>query len=78
MDTRELELFVVLAETLHFGQAAERMHLSSSAISRTIKRMEDEVGQRLLERDKRSGMDSWTVCSRTISRCTAKSASIVR
>lgn len=54
MDTRELELFVVLAETLHFGQAAERMHLSSSAISRTIKRMEDEVGQRLLERDKRS------------------------
>jgi len=54
MDTRELELFVVLAETLHFGQAAERMHLSPSAISRTIKRMEDEVGQRLLERDKRS------------------------
>jgi LysR family positive regulator for ilvC len=30
------------------------MHLSPSAISRTIKRMEDEVGQRLLERDKRS------------------------
>ncbi len=54
MDTRELELFVVLAETLHFGQTGERMHLSPSAISRTIKRMEDEVGQRLLERDKRS------------------------
>lgn len=54
MDTRELELFVVLAETLHFGQTGERMHLSPSAISRTIKRMEEEVGQRLLERDKRS------------------------
>lgn len=54
MDTRELELFVVLAETLHFGQTAERMHLSPSAISRTIKRMEDEVDQRLLDRDKRS------------------------
>ncbi|HET8711721.1 MAG TPA: HTH-type transcriptional activator IlvY [Spongiibacteraceae bacterium] len=54
LDTRELELFVVLAETLHFGQTGERMHLSASAISRTIKRMEDEVGRRLLERDKRS------------------------
>jgi LysR family positive regulator for ilvC len=54
VDTRELELFVVLAETLHFGQTAERMHLSPSAISRSIKRMEEEIGQRLLERDKRS------------------------
>lgn len=54
MDTRELELFAVLAETLHFGQAAERMHLSPSAISRTIQRMEEEIGQRLLDRDRRS------------------------
>jgi len=54
MDTRELELFVTLAETLHFGQTGERMHLSPSAISRSVKRMEDELGQRLLERDKRS------------------------
>lgn len=54
MDTHELELFVALAETLHFGQAAERMHLSASAISRSIQRMEQEVGQRLLDRDKRS------------------------
>lgn len=54
MDTRELELFVSLAETLHFGQAGERMHLSPSAVSRTLRRMEEELGQRLLERDKRS------------------------
>lgn len=54
MDTRELELFVVLAETLHFGQTAERLHLSASAISRSIQRMEAEIGQRLLDRDKRS------------------------
>ena len=54
MDTRELELFISLAETLHFGQAGERMHLSPSAVSRTLRRMEDELGQRLLERDKRS------------------------
>ncbi|MDB6061650.1 MAG: transcriptional regulator IlvY [Verrucomicrobiaceae bacterium] len=54
MDTRELELFLSLAETLHFGQASERMHLSASAMSRSIQRMEDELGQKLLERDKRS------------------------
>jgi LysR family transcriptional regulator, positive regulator for ilvC len=54
MDTHELELFVSLAETLHFGQAGERMHLSPSAVSRSLKRMEGELGQRLVERDKRS------------------------
>ena len=54
MDTRELELFVHLAETLHFGRAGERMHLSASAVSRSIQRMEQELGQRLLERDNRS------------------------
>ncbi len=54
MDTRELELFAYLAETLHFGQAGERMHLSASAVSRSVQRMEQELGQRLLERDNRS------------------------
>lgn len=54
MDTRELELFVSLAETLHFGQTGERMHISPSAVTRAVQRMEEELGQRLLERDKRS------------------------
>lgn len=54
MDTRELELFLSLAETLHFGQTGERMHLSASAVSRSIQRIEEELGQKLLERDKRS------------------------
>lgn len=54
MDTKELQLFSYLAETLHFAQAAEFMHMSPSAVSRSIKRMEDELGQRLLERDNRS------------------------
>lgn len=54
MDTHELELFISLAETLHFGQTGERMHLSPSAVSRSLKRMEEELGQRLVERDKRS------------------------
>lgn len=54
MDTRELELFLSLTETLHFGQTGERMHLSASAVSRSIQRIEEELGQKLLERDKRS------------------------
>ena len=54
MDTKDLELFLSLSETLHFGQAGELRHMSSSAVSRAIKRMEAEVGQRLLERDNRS------------------------
>jgi LysR family positive regulator for ilvC len=54
MNTKELQLFLVLSENLHFGQTAQLMHTSASAVSRTIKRMEDEVGQRLLERDNRS------------------------
>lgn len=54
MDTKELELFLELAETLHFSQTGERMHLSASAVSRSIQRIEEELGQKLLERDKRS------------------------
>src|SRR5690606_5312704 len=46
--------FIDLAETLHFGRTGERMHLSASAISRSIQRLEQELGQKLLERDKRS------------------------
>lgn len=54
MDTRHLQLFLSLADTLHFGQSGEAMHMSASAVSRTIRRMEEEVGARLLERDNRS------------------------
>lgn len=54
MNIQELQLFVSLAETLHFAKAGAQRHLSASAISRTIQRMEEEVGQRLFERDKRS------------------------
>ncbi len=54
MDTKDFQLFLSLAETLHFGQTGEQMHMSASAVSRSVKRIEDEVGQRLLERDNRS------------------------
>ncbi len=54
MDTRELQLFLHVADTLSFSRAAERVHVSLSAVSRTIQRLEESVGRRLLERDRRS------------------------
>jgi LysR family positive regulator for ilvC len=54
MDTKDLQLFLSLSETLHFGRTGEALHMSASAVSRSIKRMEEDVGQRLFERDNRS------------------------
>lgn len=54
MDTRSLSVFLSVAETLHFSRSAEKLHMSVSAVSRAISRLEDEVGQPLLERDRRS------------------------
>ncbi len=53
MDTRDLRAFVLLTETLHFGQAAQAAHLSTSALSRTIQRLEAELDCRLFERNNR-------------------------
>lgn len=54
MDARSLKQFVTLAETLHFGRASEACHISASALSRSIKQLEESVGARLFERDNRS------------------------
>tara|TARA_R110000823_G_scaffold295738_6_gene415718 strand:+ start:48214 stop:49119 length:906 start_codon:yes stop_codon:yes gene_type:complete len=53
METRELQVFLSVAETFNFSRSAELMHMSVSAVSRTIARLEDQVGQPLLERDRR-------------------------
>lgn len=53
MDFKDLNQFVVLADTLHYGKAAEKCHTSASTISRVVQRLEDEVGDRLFERDKK-------------------------
>ena len=54
MDTRALEVFLSVAETLSFSRSSELLHLSVSAVSRTIQRLEGELEQPLLERDNRS------------------------
>jgi len=54
MDDRSLELFLHLTSTLHFGRTGAACNISPSALSRTIQRMEEELGVTLFVRDKRS------------------------
>jgi DNA-binding transcriptional LysR family regulator len=50
LDFDDIEAIVVLGETLHFGRAAERLHVSQPALSKRIRRMEERVGGPLLVR----------------------------
>jgi LysR family transcriptional regulator, positive regulator for ilvC len=54
MDIRSLELFLSLSETLHYGRTSDLMHVSPSALTRHIQRLEDDLGVRLLARDNRT------------------------
>jgi LysR family positive regulator for ilvC len=54
MDARSLQLFLALAENLHFGRTSREQHISPSALSRSIKQLEDSVGAPLFLRDNRS------------------------
>jgi LysR family positive regulator for ilvC len=54
MEARNLELFLHLSRTLHFGRTSRECHVSPSALSRTIQKLETELGQKLFVRDRRS------------------------
>lgn len=49
-----LRQFVELARTLHFGRAARLSHVSASALSRSVQRLEAQVGEPLFEREHHS------------------------
>jgi DNA-binding transcriptional LysR family regulator len=54
VELKDLVSFVVLAEELHFGRAAARLHISPPPLTQRIKRLENEFGAMLFERDNRN------------------------
>jgi hypothetical protein len=81
MELRQIRSFLSIAETLHFGRTAELIHLSQPALSLQIRALEEEVGVRLLERNRRKTTltaagfafrdDAVAALSRAIRKCIA-------
>lgn len=52
-DHRELRLFVHLAQTLNFGRTSLDCHVSPATLTRTVQRLEGDLGHRLFDRGPR-------------------------
>ncbi|MCX4834049.1 LysR family transcriptional regulator [Streptomyces sp. NBC_00006] len=54
MELRDIEIFLTLADELHFGRTAERLHITPSRVSHVIKKQERRLGVQLFERTSRT------------------------
>ena len=54
MELRQLRYFLALSDTLHYGKAAEYLHIAEQPLSFQIKKLENELGYKLFERTTRS------------------------
>lgn len=53
VELRELRMFLALAEELHFGRTAERLQLTPSRVSQSLRALEDKLGAQLVHRTSR-------------------------
>jgi DNA-binding transcriptional LysR family regulator len=53
VELREIRVFLILAEELHFGRTAERLQLTSSRVSQILRQLEAKLGGQLLDRTSR-------------------------
>src|SRR2546427_9123603 len=55
MDLSQLEVFLAVAREGRFSRAAEKLHRTQSAVSQSIRKLEDEIGEPLFDRSSRDG-----------------------